>query len=187
MLAREWLWVGLMIASVTGCGGEDDDDASSGSSGLAGIYETTSDEFYQPCTAEPVSTGIQPPFFRIVDESLFNGLFISVYRCSSTDPESCDDEETGSPLIFLAEETSAGVFHSESSSRAPSGDDCTATWFGEDVKKSTDGVTLTAEERSGQWSGADCTADFNDAIVEKTKALPCFQREVRKSSLIERQ
>jgi hypothetical protein len=184
MLGRAWLWVSLLAASVTGCGGEDD-DASSAASGLAGFYETLTDDYYQPCDGAPANTGIQPPYFRVVDESLFNGLFVSVYRCKDADPSSCDSEDMGSPLIFLAEETAGGVFHTEASSRSGNGADCTATWYGEDVKKSADGVTLTSEERSGAWSGADCTGDFTNSLVSKTKSLPCFQREVREGRLIE--
>ena len=184
MLARPWLFLGLLAVSVAGCGG-DDEEAASGTSGLAGVYETLTDDYYQPCDGAAADTGIQPPYFRVVDESLFNGLFVSVYRCSDSDPSSCDNEDTGSPLIFLAEQTAGGVFHAEASSRSGNGADCTATWYGEDVKKSTDGVTLSSEERSGAWSGADCTGDFTQALVNKTKSLPCFQREVREGRLVQ--
>jgi hypothetical protein len=185
MLGREWLWVGLLAAAVSGCGGEDDDAASSTASGLAGFYETLREDYYQPCDGTPSSVGVQPPYFRVVDESLLNGLFVSVYRCRDSDPSSCDNEDTGSPLIFLAEETAGGVFHTDASSRSGNGADCTASWYGEDVKKSADGVTLASEERSGAWSGADCTGDFTAALVSKTKSLPCFQREVREGRLVQ--
>jgi len=184
MLGRGCPWVGLLAALVVGCGGGDDDEAASTSSGLAGIYETLSDDYYQPCDGAPANTGNEPPFFRIVDESLFNGVFISVYRCKSSEPSSCDDENTGSPLVFLAEQTSGGVFHAESSQRIGNGVDCTASYLADDVKKSAAGVTLTSEERSGAWSGTDCSGEFTDELVVKTKTLPCFQREVRDGALV---
>jgi len=184
MLGRGFLWVGGLALSLVGCGGgDDDDDDTSTVSGLAGIYETVSDDYFQPCDGAPTNTGNEPPYFRIIDEALFNGVFISVYRCTSGEPSSCEDENTGSPLIWLAEQTTGGVFRSESSERTGNGADCTASYLVEDVKKSTTGVTLTSEERCGAWSGADCTGEFTDALVSKTKSLPCFQREVREGTL----
>jgi hypothetical protein len=185
MLGRGRFWVGVLAASVAGCGGGDDDDeAVSTVSGLAGIYQTISDDYYQPCDGAPTNTGNEPPYFRIVDEALFNGLFISVYRCTSSAPSSCDDENSGSPLVFLAEQTAGGVFHAESSERFGNGVDCYASFLADDVRKSTAGVTLASEERSGGWSGVDCAGEFTDALVAKTKTLPCFQREVREGALV---
>jgi hypothetical protein len=173
-----------LAASAVGCGGGDDDEAASTVSGLAGIYQTISDDYYQPCDGAPTNTGNEPPYFRIVDESLFDALYIDVYRCTSGAPASCDTEDTGSPLIFLAEEVSSGVFRAESSSRTGTDTDCSASFFADDIKKTATGVTLTSEERSGAWSGADCAGEFTDALVSKTKTLPCFQREVRVGELV---
>jgi len=168
-----------------GCGGgDDDDDSTNAPSGLAGIYQTVSDDYYQPCDGDPTNTGNEPPYFRIVDDSFLNAPFIDVYRCTSSDLSSCDDENTGFPLIFAAEKTSAGVFHAESSSRTGTDSACTASFDVDDIKKTADGVTLTSEERSGEWTGTDCTAEFSGTIVEKTKTLPCFQREIRAGKLV---
>lgn len=186
MFEYRWVRVGMLALLAAGCGGgdDDDDDTAAAKSGLAGIYQTVSDDYYQPCDGEPANTGNEPPYFHIVDDSLFGTPFIDVYRCTSGELSSCDTDDTASPFIFAAQKQSNGVFHSESSSRSGTETDCTASFDTDDVAKTADGVTLTSVEHSAEWSGADCAADFDDAIVEKTKTLPCFQREVRGGKLI---
>ena len=185
MLGRRWAWLVPLAVSLAGCGGgDDDDDSASATSGLAGVYETVSDDYYQPCDGEPANTGNEPPYFRIVDDSFLGAPFVNVYRCTSGDAASCEDENTGVPFIFAASKASNGTFHAESSSRTGTETDCTASFDTADIKKTADGVTLTSEEHSEGWSGADCSSDFTDVVVEKTKHLPCFQREVRGGKLL---
>jgi hypothetical protein len=185
MLGRGCWWIGVLAASTVGCGGGDDDDDPATTSGLAGIYETVSDDYHQPCDGPPANTGNEPPYFRIVDESLLGGTYINVYACTSAEPSSCEDDTTGGPFVFLAEPTTHGAFRAESSARYGTETECTGTFYADDVKKSAAGVTITSEQRSGEWSGADCAAEFTDTLASKTKTLPCFQREVRDGRLVQ--
>jgi hypothetical protein len=177
MLGRVGAWVALSALVLSGCGGGDDDDEASATSGLAGIYETQSDAYSEPCDA-PGIPGTAPPYFTIVDESFLGVPFINVYSCTSADAASCEGEDNGSPLVFLAEKTNGGVFHSESSTRIGGDTSCTASHHSDDIAKSAAGVTITSEELSGEWSGDDCTAEFTQEVADKTKSLPCASREL---------
>ena len=168
----------LSALVLAGCGGgDDDDDETDAISGLAGIYETNSDAYSKPCDA-PGTAGNAPAYFTIVDASFLGFPFVDVYSCTSSEPASCEGEDNGSPLVFAAAKTNGGVFHSESSSRIGSETSCTASHHTDDIVKTSDGVTITTEELSGEWSGADCSDEFTQEVADKTKSLPCFSREI---------
>lgn len=177
MLGRGCAWVALSALVLSGCGDGDDDDEASATSGLAGIYETQSDVYSEPCDAAGIP-GNAPAYFTIVDESFLGVPFINVYGCTSAAPESCEGENNGAPLVFAASKTSGGVFHSESSARIGGDSSCTASHHTDDIAKTAGGVTIASEELSGEWSGEDCTAEFTQEVADKTKSLPCFSREV---------
>ena len=155
---------------VAGCGGDD-------SSGLAGMYQTTSQsENLTACDTDGAPTTIDPPYFVVIDENLLNGLFVSAYPCTGPERSSCNTDSFS--LFFLAQSASGGEYIAESTQRSGvSGNTCSLGWTGTRIKKTADVVILRDEYRSGEVTGKVCTDDNLDFSTGRT--LECHNVEVR--------
>lgn len=169
------------------CGGGGDDDAAPTTSGLAGMYQTTVDTVSAPCDAESMTTttNVDPPYFLVKDEATFGILTVGVYPCTGSDASSCDDFG----IVEFAQAAGAGTFRSEVTSLSSGGSgstSCNGDFMVGEIKKTTDGVTVTTTEQSGPLSGADLckfdNGDFTSQQKAAIKALPCTTREARQGT-----
>lgn len=166
---RCFLFEGLLLFGIAGCDSADD---PAGSSGLAGMYQTTAHSESRPCDAAGTELPLVPPYFRVVDDEFSPSTVIDVYACDDADPSSCDE----SPLVFLAESIGNDTFFTHQTTRT--GDDpCFVTWTGSDVRKTEDGADIATERHSGEWTGRDCVDDITDGDVDRARAFPCDELE----------
>ena len=153
-----------LALGVSGCGSSD--------SGLAGVYQVTAQSKQTGgCDAPVAATTLDPPYFIVVDEDFVNGTFLEAYKCTGADKSTCDTETF--PLVFLAESIGGGKYLAESMSRQG----CSATWNGDYIEKTPDGVNLRSETRSGTLTGSDCTDDLLK-VSAKGRTLECRSLEL---------
>jgi hypothetical protein len=187
MLTRSILRALAPCVFLFGCGGGGDDDSNAGApSGLAGVYQTTSDTRAEPCDAGPMPvTAVDPPYFQIKDENAFGAVYVAVYPCTGSDASTCDSQ--GFAIVDFATAASAGTFRSEETSLSTDGSaaptNCSGNFTVGEIKKTTGGVTVTTTEQSGTITGADlCKLSQGDFTAQQTaaiKALPCASQEMR--------
>ncbi|MCC6993536.1 MAG: hypothetical protein IT370_02790 [Deltaproteobacteria bacterium] len=159
-----------LTLGLAGCGGDE-------SSGLAGMYMTTSQsENLAGCDGDGTPKTIDPAYFVVIDENLLNGLFVSAYPCTGPERSSCNTDSFS--LFFLAERASGGEFITDQPSRdSVSGNECTIGWSGTRAKKTTGGIILRDEYRSGRVTGKVCTDQDWDWAAGRV--LECKHVEIR--------
>jgi hypothetical protein len=138
------------------------------------MYMTTAHSQIRPCGATGTQLSIDPAYFQIVDDNMSNGTFIDAYNCTGPDPSTCD--QNGFPFVSLAQKTADGQFLAESASRSGAGT-CLVDWTGDWIRKTSAGVTVTHESRTGEWTGAMCDGDITDAEVVTARTLACDSDE----------
>ena len=168
--AKAMMMVAALGLGAAGCGGDE-------SSGLAGMYQTTSQsENLTACDTEGTPTTIDPPYFVVIDENLLNGLFVSAYPCTGPERSSCNTDSFS--LFFLAKRASGGEFITDEPQRdSVSGNECSLSWRGTRAKKTADGIILRDEYRSGRVSGNVCTDQDWDWTAGRV--LECHNVEIR--------
>jgi len=169
---------GWLALSLLGCGSGTDVGGQAGATGLAGMYMTTSHTLARPCEAAPQPAPLDDPaFFRIDEEHLDNGWFVSAHRCTGASASTCDEQEP--PLFQAGRNVGNGRVFTERLSRSQGeGDHCLATWTGHLVVPSEGGATLRQEVRAGDWTGRPCSDPLFSPYLQNARTLECRVAEV---------